>query len=336
MQTSPRKVCPYGNEKGWARATNCTCDLILQMCRATAMAVLLMLWGNALWGATLEWDAVSDPNLAGYKVYQCNQTPCSKSSGTALATLGTVSSFDIGTPAVTQYFFVTAYNFENLESSESNVVTYLSAGTSRPPAATVSLTVLGSPNLGQPWAVQATTNAAGTVSVEFWINGALDHTEGASPYCSFGNLPNAPCTRVVQPAGSYTVEARVLSNGEEVARQAIVINATGVPFPAETVSLTVLGLPNLGQPWAVQATTNAAEDVSVEFWINNALDHTEGASPYCSFGNLPNAPCTRVVQPAGSYTVEARVLSNGEEVARQAIVINATGVPFPAETVSLT
>lgn len=190
------------------------------------MAVLLMPWGTPLWGATLVWDAVSDPNLAGYNVYQCSQTPCSKSSGTAnlLTTLGKVTSFNIGTPAVTQYYFVTAYDFANQESSESNVATFLPAG-SPPPAGAVSLTVLGSPDLGQPWAVQAMTNAAGSVSVQIWINGALDHTENFSPYCSFGD-PNdgSACTLVQKPAGSYTVEARVLSNGTEVARQAIVVN----------------------------------------------------------------------------------------------------------------
>ena len=64
------------------------------------------------------------------------------------------------------------------------------------------------------------------MSVQFWINGALAQTESISPYCSFGDGGIA-CTRIQRPAGSYTVQARVLSNGTEVARQAILINATG-------------------------------------------------------------------------------------------------------------
>src|SRR5262249_2747857 len=72
-------------------------------------------------------------------------------------------------------------------------------------------------------------------SVQFWINGALAHTEYVSPYCSFGD-PGTACTRVQQPAGSYTVQARVLRNGTEVARQAIVINATGVPSTTGTTT----------------------------------------------------------------------------------------------------
>jgi hypothetical protein len=289
------------------------------------MAALLMLWGNPLWGGTLTWNANVESNLAGYKVYHCSQQPCSKSSGTAtlLAILGKVTSFNIGTPVVTQYYFITAYNFANLESSASKVVTYFPAGTSPPPAATVSLTVLGSPTLGKPWAVQATTNASGTVSVQFRINGVLARTENNSPYCSF-NDTSGSCILVQQPDGYYTVEARVLSNGIEVARQAIVVKATAVSsLAAATVSLTVLGSPTQDKPWAVQATTNASGTVSVQFRINGVLARTENNSPYCSF-NDTSGSCILVQQPDGYYTVEARVLNNGIEVARQAIVVKAT------------
>ena len=204
-----------------------TCDLTLQMCRATAMAVLLMLWGNPLWGATLAWNADSDPDLGGYHVYHCSHLPCAKSSGTAtlLATLGKVTSFNIGTPVVVQYYVLTAYDFAHNESGPSNVATYHPGGASPPPpAATVSLTMLGSPKLDQPWTVQATPHASGTVSVQFWINHALAHTAHGSPYCAFGEVSGS-CTRVEKPPGHYTMEARVLSNGTEVARQAMVITA---------------------------------------------------------------------------------------------------------------
>jgi hypothetical protein len=63
------------------------------------------------------------------------------------------------------------------------------------------------------------------VSVQFWINGVLDHAENVSPYCSFGD-DGVSCAKVLKPDGYYTVEVRVLSNGTEVARQAIVVRAT--------------------------------------------------------------------------------------------------------------
>jgi len=289
-----------------------------------------MLCSNPSWAITLTWNANTETDLAGYYIYQCSLQPCTKTSGTAtrLATLGKVTSFNVGTPSVIQYYLITAYDFANNESNESTVATYIPAGTPPPPAsATVSLTVVGSPTSGQPWSVQGTTNAAGTVSMQVWINGVLDRTEAVAPYCAFGDNGTA-CTTVLKPYGTYTVEFRVLSNGIEVARQSVVVKATAAvsgtsPSPATvSVGLTVVGSPTLGQPWSVQATTNAAGTVSMQVWVNGLLDRTEGIAPYCAFGDNGTA-CTTVLKPKGTYTMEFRVLSNGIEVARQAMVVTA-------------
>jgi len=45
-----------------------------------------------------------------------------------LATVGSVTSFNIGTPTVTQYYFVTAYDSANNESHESNLATFTPTG----------------------------------------------------------------------------------------------------------------------------------------------------------------------------------------------------------------
>ena len=91
-----------------------------------AIAAVLVLWSSTAWGATLTWTANSEPDLAGYRVYRCGQLPCTRASSNAslLVTLGTVTSFNIGTPAVTQYYFITAYDFANNESTESNIATF--------------------------------------------------------------------------------------------------------------------------------------------------------------------------------------------------------------------
>ncbi len=300
---------------------------------ATAVALILILWSNPSWGITLTWNPNTETDLAGYFIYQCSQQPCSRTSGTAtrLATLGKVTSFNVGTPAVIQYYLITAYDFSNNESTDSTIATYIPAGTPPPPAsATVSLTVVGSPTLGQPWSVQGTTNAAGTVSMQVWINGVLDHTEGYSPFCAFGDNGTA-CTTVLKPYGTYTIEFRALSNGLEVARQAVVVTASAVSAPppptvapsSATTMLTLVGSPTLGQPWSVQGTTSATGTVSMQVWINGVLDHTESTSPYCAFGDNGTA-CTKVLKPYGTYTIEFRALSNGVEVARQATLVNAT------------
>ena len=97
------------------------------MNRVGAIAAVLVLWSTTAWGATLTWNANSEPDMAGYRVYQCSQLPCTRTSSNAslLVTLGTVTSFNIGTPAVTQYYIITAYDFANNESAESNLATFI-------------------------------------------------------------------------------------------------------------------------------------------------------------------------------------------------------------------
>ena len=325
----------------------------------TAIATVLVLWASTAWGATLKWNASSGPDLAGYRVYQCSQLPCSQSADTAtlLMTLGTTTTFNIGTPSVVQYYVVTAYNSANVESGPSNVATYTPAGTSPPPAGTstpptVTLTVLGSPTSGQPWTVQAyPANVAGTVSVEFWINNALDHVENYAPYCPFeGDDDGTYCMTKLRPFGAYTIEARVKSDGTEVIRQVIVVQASAAapptpsaippPTSGPTVTLTVLGSPTSGQPWTVQAyPANVAGTVSVQFWINNTVNRIEGFAPYCPFdGADDGVHCVTKLRPYRFYTIEARVVSNGTEVARQAIIVKASATPpaTSAPTVTLT
>ena len=106
--------------------------------------VFLLLWSSKAWTATLTWTAPGDPDLAGFRVYHCSQLPCTGESGYAslFVTLGKVTSVNIGTPAITQYFFVTAYDFANNESVGSNIVTFIPGG-----GGTITLAVAGAPNL---------------------------------------------------------------------------------------------------------------------------------------------------------------------------------------------
>ncbi len=98
-----------------------------------AIAGVLVLWSGTAWGATLTWNANSEPDVAGY---QCSRLPCTQTSANTslLATLGRVTSFNIGTPSVTQYYFTTAHDVVDNESGSSNLATFTPAG-SPPPLA---------------------------------------------------------------------------------------------------------------------------------------------------------------------------------------------------------
>lgn len=89
--------------------------------------------------ATLAWDANTEPDLAGYKVYW------GKSSGhydnTPVPTVAPSANPTFTTPALsngTWYFAVTAYNTAGLESGYSNEV---SKAISTPPAPPKSLRI---------------------------------------------------------------------------------------------------------------------------------------------------------------------------------------------------
>ena len=157
-----------------------------------AIAGVVVLWSSTAWGATLTWNANGEPDLAGYRVYQCSQQPCTRTSGKAssLATLGTGTSFNIGTPAVTQYYFITAYDFANNESGISSLVTFTPPGSPPPPPPTtgpVSLTVVGDPATG-PWGVTATTTNTQDVMAHVHLDGVKHHVENSAPYDFFPGL----------------------------------------------------------------------------------------------------------------------------------------------------
>lgn len=96
---------------------------------------LAIVWTSLGLAATLTWNANTETDLAGHRVYRCTQQPCGRGSGTAslLATLGKGTSFDIGTPTAVQFYVVTAYDFANNESSDSAVAIYTPATPTPPP-----------------------------------------------------------------------------------------------------------------------------------------------------------------------------------------------------------
>jgi hypothetical protein len=252
---------------------------------ARAITGMLVLWSSTAWGATLTWNANSEPDLAGYRVYQCSQQPCTRSSANAslLATLGKVASFNIGTPSVTRYYFTTAYDFSNRESGSSNLVTFLPAGSPPPPPPTmgnVSLTVVGNPATG-PWGANATTTNTQDVMAHVRLDGVLQNVENHAPYDFFPRLYGT---------GPHTVEFVFYLQGttSEIGRASITV-MEGNPAPSAPatggVKLTVVGNPATG-PWGVNATTTNTQDAMAHVRLDGVLQYVENHAPYDFFPKL--------------------------------------------------
>jgi hypothetical protein len=275
------------------------------------MTGVLVLWSGTAWGATLTWTANSESDLAGYRVYHCGQQPCTRTSGNAypLVVLGKTTSFNIGTPAVTQYYFITAYDFANHESGASNLATFFPAGTVPPPPSMgkVSLTVVGTPATG-PWGVTMTT----TITQDIMAEVRLDKVKQ-----SVDNIASYDLLQKLYGKGTHTVEFvfYLQNTTTEIGRASVTVQE-GSPAPSNTsgtVSLTVVGTPATG-PWGVVATTTNTRDVMAYVRLDGVLQSVENAAPYDLISKLHGT---------GSHVVEFVFYLQGttSEIGRASITV---------------
>jgi len=263
-----------------------------------AIAGVLVLWSSTAWAATLTWTANSEPDLAGYRVYQCSLQPCTKSSGNAslLVTLGTGTSFNIGTPAVTQYYFITAYDLADNESSVSNLATFTPAG-ALPPPSVETVKVVGNPATG-PWGVEGSTTDPRDVNAWVRLDGVLYHVDRTAPY-SFPGVSSVG----LFGTGSHTVEfifklAGTLDAIGVIGRACVTVQE-GSPPSVGTVTLKVVGNPATG-PWGVQGSTTDPRDVRATVLLDGVVHHVEHTAPYGFFPSVNGMG----LFGTGSHTVE--------------------------------
>jgi hypothetical protein len=296
-------------------------------------AALLGLWSSTAWGATLTWDPDPSPNLAGYRVYQCSQLPCTPTSGTAslLVTLGTVTSFSIGTPAVTEYYFITAYNSSNLESGPSNLATFTPAGA--PP---VVLPVIGvSPTSLSFTATQGGANpATQTLSISNTGTGTLTWT--ASDNAAWLTL--SPTSGTGNGAVTLSVTTGTLTPGSY--NGSVIMNATGASSVTVPVTFTVATAP---VPPAIGASPTSLSFTATQGGANPAtqtlsISNTGGgtlswtASDNVAWLTLSPASGT------GNGVVTAAVVTGTTAVGTYngSITLNATGASSVTVPVTLT
>lgn len=298
----------------------------------SAIAGVFILCSGTAEAATLTWNANTESDLAGYRVYQCSGQTCSKSTGSLLTTLGKVTSFNIGTPVVTQSYFITAFDSKNNESGSSNIVTYTVAGStpppsSPPPVSGVKLTVVGNPATG-PWGVSGTISDTRAMTVTVRLDGSVHHTENLAPW-SFPGDDGVSVTTGKFGNGSHTVEFIFYLKGTttEVGRSSVTVqegstgSTTPPPAPVNTVSLTVVGNPATG-PWGVAAEINDQRAVMAKVWLDGAFHHDENLWPY-SFPSDNGMTADKAKFGKGSHTVQFRFYLKGTttEIGRASVTV---------------
>lgn len=203
-----------------------------------AIAAVCALWSTAAWSATLTWDVDSAPDLAGYRIYQCSQLPCTPTSGQAssLATLGKVTSFDIGTPAVTQYYFVTAFDLSNNESGSSNIATYIPAGAS-PPSSPPPVT----PPPVPPAAIGATPASLSFTATQGGAN-------PTSQTLSISNSGGGTLSWIASDSATWLRLNRTSGTNNGVIIVSVITGATAVGTYNGTITLSATGVASVTVP----------------------------------------------------------------------------------------
>jgi len=298
---------------------------------ARSIAALLVFSSTSAWGYTLTWTANTESDLAGYMVYHCSVSPCSNTSGTAslLATLGPVTSFNIGTPPTTQYYFVTAFDFSNNQSEPGTVVTY-TPPSSVPPAIGMSPT---------SFSFAATEGGANPATQTLHISntggGTLSWT--ASDDAAWITLSQTVGT------GNAAVVVSVSTSGVPagIYHRTIQIGATGASYVTVPVTLTVTStsapVPVIGMsPTSLSfaATQGAANPASQTLHISN----TGGGT--LSWIASDNAPWLMLSQTSGSGNTDVTLnVTTGTLAAglySGAVTINATGASSVTVPVTFT
>lgn len=243
---------------------------------------------------SLQWDASTDADVTGYKVY--HSAGSSALAGTTPLNVAnlTSASLDGLDPNLSYSFAVTAYNAAGAESSFSNIVTL--------PEQVLPTVAIASPanSASVSGIVSIAVNAAdnvGVTKVEFYVNGALKATEASGPY-----VYNWDTTSVVP--GSYTLMAKAYDAAGNVSQSSISVTvvsdtiAPTVTMTAPANSTTVSGITTI--------SAGASDNVGVtrvEFYGNGVLMYSSNVSPY-SF----NWDTTKVGN--GVYTINAKAYDN--------------------------
>jgi len=306
------------NGRGW----NGIAGLLL----STMLTLVIILGSQTVCLATsvtLQWDANTDSDLAGYKVYyqaDSSSTPFEANTPVDVksTTTATVSGLDSNHA---YYFAVTAYNSSGEESDYSDVVSVpeLVSPTTSITYPAVSATVNGTVSV----AASASDNV-GVSRVEFYVNNVLQTTDTASPYVFSWNTSGLS-------AGSYTLMTKAYDAAGNVGQSGSVVVTVANDTTAPTTSISS---PANGSTLSGTATitAGASDNVGVskvEIYANGTLLFAGNSSPYSYSWNTKSVANGSYALIAKAYDAAGNV---GQSGSVSVTVFNDTTVP----TVSIT
>ncbi len=143
------------------------CTLATLSLRISLAAMAAMVSASDAWAGTaiLSWNANSESDLAGYRVYYGESRPYSQRLD-----VGNVTSYTVGglLERRTYYFVVTAYDTQNSESGYSNEVSKTIPDTTAPQLSSITAGSISSSSATISWA----TNEPATSQVDFGLTTA--------------------------------------------------------------------------------------------------------------------------------------------------------------------
>src|SRR6266540_1903703 len=212
---------------------------------------------------TLAWDANTDPDLAGYKLYYGNSSGSYQFS----VDVGNVTSYTLSGLLEGQiyYFAATAYNVSQNESGFSNEVSKAIADVT-PPTVLMTAPANGSTVSGTAVTVSASaSDNVGVAGVQFSLDGVnLGAEDTAAPY-------------------SVSWNATLATSGAHILT-AVARDAAGNTASAAGVSVTVDNAPPL---LSSVASTNLSASAATITWVTNeASDSQVEYGPTSAYGQV--------------------------------------------------
>ncbi|MDA8414518.1 MAG: Ig-like domain-containing protein, partial [Desulfobacteraceae bacterium] len=290
----------------------------------------------------LQWNAVTNTALAGYKVYYQADSSVQPFSSTGATqgnspvdvhnqTSATIGGLD---PSHAYYIAVTAYDTAGVESAYSNIayvpemvsptVAITSPTNNATVSGTVSVTASGSDNVG-------------VTKVEFYVNGVLKTTDTSTPYVYSWNTS-------ALASGTYTLTAKAYDAagniGQSGSVSVSVVNDTTAPVVSVTSPVN-----NATVSGTVAITASASDNVGVskvEFYENGALLFAGNVAPYtynwntASVANGSHTLTAKAYDNAGNFSQSSSVAVTVNNIVPDttAPVVSTFSMPATATTLS--